>query len=83
MYSVLTFKATRVPRMVISGLGKESAIARACDLYDQAKLFSDHGYLVSGVTVVVLTDQSAEAAITAGMLPHLSRNLLVYQCGGY
>lgn len=83
MYSVLTFKATRTPRMVISGLGKETAIARASDLYDHAKLLGDHDYLVSGVTVVVLDDAVAEAAILAGTLPHLSKNLLVYQCGGY
>lgn len=83
MYTVLTFKATRTPKLVVSGLDKPSAIVRASDLYDHAKILSDHAYLASGVTVVVMTDEEAQEAIESGTLPHLSKNRLVYQCGGY
>lgn len=83
MHSVLTYKATRVPRLVIASLSLPEAIKRAGELYDHSKLLSDHGYLASGVTVVVLSDEVAAIAIEKGSLPPRSENALLYQCGGY
>lgn len=59
------------------------AIKTAGALYDHSKLLSDHGYLASGVTVVVMTDEAAAAAIEKGFLPSPSENALLYQCGSY
>lgn len=83
MHSVLTYKATRAPRLVVASLSLPDAIKRANALYDHSKLLSDHGYLASGVTVVVLTDEAAALAIEEGRLPSPSENALLYQCGSY
>lgn len=81
MYSVLTLKATRTPKIIEIGLSSSDAIAKASDFYDKAKIFSDHDLLVSGVSIVVMEDSDAAKAVEAGTL---SLGVpLVYQCGGY
>jgi small ligand-binding sensory domain FIST len=86
MHTVLTYKATRTPKYVVSGLDLASAVAKANQLYDASKTLSDHGLLASGVCVVVLPDADAELAISQGCLPHRvmgEDSVIAHQCGGY
>ncbi len=81
LYSYLTFKATRQPRVVQSGLPIETAIADGSKFYDHAKLLSDHGLLASGVCVLVVKDDEAERAEASGAL--CATEAIAYQCGGF
>jgi hypothetical protein len=81
MHAFITFKATRKPRTVQSGLPQAEAIAAASHFYDQAKILSDHELLASGVSVMVVTDEEAQAFEESGRIPHGFKPLL--QCGGW
>ena len=86
MHTVLTYKATRKPQSVATGLDRGAAIEAANALYDTTKMLSDHGLLASGVSIVVMTDTDAQAAVAAGSLPCLvvgKDSVLIHQCGGY
>ena len=62
MYSVLTFKATRQPQLVVAGLSEAQGIAKAGDLFDRSKVFVEHGLLFTGVAVFVMSDHDAMQA---------------------
>jgi hypothetical protein len=81
MYSYLTFKATRTPKIIKSGRALNCAITEAASMYEQSKILSDHGLLASGVCVVVMTDEDAADAVSSEFLPE--GKSLVYQCGGW
>ncbi len=81
MHSFLTFKASRKPQLVESGLSKEDAIQAACRLYENSKILSNHNLLASGVSVIVMTDEDAQVCVEQGRLPHGFRP--EYQCGGW
>lgn len=83
MYSVLTFKATRPPQLVVAGISEAQAITKAGDLFDSSKVFAAHGFLVTGVSVIVMSDDNAKRAVESGLLPPLSEDAVVYQCGGF
>jgi hypothetical protein len=86
MHTVLTYKATHSPKIVQAGLPLQTAIASANALYDAGQTFANHGLLVSGVCVVVMTDEDAARAVEAGCLPPArpsNKSLLIHQCGGY
>ena len=84
MYTVLTFKATRKPQPVATGLDRGTAIEAANALYDTTKMLSNHGLLASGVSVIVMADADASTAVAAGCLPFRivgKDSVLVHQCG--
>jgi hypothetical protein len=81
MHSFITFKATRKPHIIGSGLPKDTAITAANELYDTCKMLSDQQLLVSGVTVMVMTDEEALACVEAGHLKHDVKPQ--HQCGGW
>lgn len=81
MYTYITFKATRAPKIVESGLDLEEAMYRASALYDKGKICINNEPLVTGVTVMVVPDQVAIDLEKAGTLP--PRFNADFQCGGY
>lgn len=83
MYSVITFKSTRAPKLVCANFSWEEAVKKANDLYDQSKVLSDHGYLATGVSIIVMTDTSAELCVKNGKLASLHGSALLHQCGGF
>jgi hypothetical protein len=83
MYSYLTFKATRTPRLVKAGLGLKDAIEQATMFYDHSKILNDHELLVNGVSILVMEDAVAEKAVADGHLINIPAEHIDYQCGGY
>jgi hypothetical protein len=82
-YSFLTYKATRAPKLVNSGLTLDEAVSGAVELYDRAKSTNDRELLANGECVVVMTDDDAQMAIKSGCLPQIREKKVLYQCGGY
>jgi hypothetical protein len=81
LYSVITFKATRKPQLAHSGLSKLAAIEAATRLYEAGKVMGDHGFMASGVSVMMATDKEAEQFVLDERLPHGFKS--EFQCGGW
>lgn len=83
MYSVLTHKATRGPKVVQQGLTLAAAIDTASQLYDFGRIFDAHRLLASGVCTLVMEDALATATVAAGTVPGPNETGIEFQCGGY
>ena len=81
LFSVVLHKATLKPKCVASGLTLAAANARATELYEESKLFFQHGSLATGVALFVFPDSSIDALLNKYDFRLLKGAVL--QCGGW
>lgn len=83
LFSVVIHKATRTALIELSGLTFKDAQEKAGSLYEVSKVFSKHGSLASGVSILVMADAAARHKAETGYWLNDDHKDVTYQCGGY
>lgn len=82
-FSVLAHKASRGPKLLVSGQSKEQAYVAADTAYGVSKQLNDLELVPSGLAFLLVTDATAQRILAQHTVHAQDAKDILFQWGGY
>lgn len=81
-FSIIAYKATRGPRILADRLDRSAVLQKANEIYDSYKCLFKANLAQSGVAIMIVTDDDADALAHEGVIT-CNEPRILEQYGGF